>query len=71
VALRWPVVAIVALAVARHDLWWWDDPTRVLGLPIGLAYHVAFCFVIAGVMAWFLRLDPAEHEERPDGDRPS
>lgn len=68
-ARRGVVLLIVVLAVARHDLWWWDDPTRVLGVPIGLAYHVAFCFAVAAVMAWFLRLDPGEFDERGGGDR--
>ena len=66
--LRALTVVIVALAVVRHDLWWWDDPTRVLGLPVGLTYHVAFCFVVAGVMALFVREDRASQGD-DDGDR--
>ena len=61
--LRGLGLLIVALAVVRHDLWWWDDPSRVLGLPIGLAYHVAFCFVVAVVMALFVRQDRASWDD--------
>jgi hypothetical protein len=50
-----PLLLIGLLALVRHDLWWWDDPSRVLGLPIGLAYHVLYCVAVAGVMAWIVR----------------
>jgi len=43
--------ALLALFLLHNDLWWWNDSTLVLGLPIGLAYHVAFCLVTAAVMA--------------------
>ena len=66
--LRALAVVIVALALVRHDLWWWDDPERVLGLPVGLTYHVAFCFVVAGVMALFVRADRAPGGD-DDGER--
>lgn len=68
--LRALAVVIVALAVVRHDLWWWDDPTRVLGLPVGLTFHVAFCFVVAGVMALFVRGDRASRGDDDDGRAP-
>ena len=68
--LRGLGLLIVALAVARHDLWWWDDPS-LLGLPIGLAYHVAFCFVVAVVMALFVRADTAARDDDDAAGRPS
>ncbi|CAM2006983.1 hypothetical protein [Acanthopleuribacter pedis] len=40
------VIALVALFIVRVDVWQWDDPGRLLGLPIGLTYHVAFCFLL-------------------------
>lgn len=69
--LRGLGLLIVALAVVRHDLWWWDDPSRVLGLPIGLAYHVAFCFVVAVVMALFVREDTAARDDDDAAGGPS
>ncbi|MDH3404289.1 MAG: DUF3311 domain-containing protein [Acidobacteriota bacterium] len=48
---RGVVLAVAALAVLHNDLWWWNDPRLVLGLPVGLAYHLAFCLAATLVMA--------------------
>ena len=48
----------------RHDLWLWNDAGRLWGLPVGLAYHVAFCLVVALWMAGLARL------AWPSGPRP-
>lgn len=46
-------IALILLAILHQDFWFWDDATLVLGfLPIGLAYHSAYCIVAAGV--WYL-----------------
>ncbi len=50
---RLAVALVVALFLVRLDFWWWNDPQLVLGLPIGLAYQVAFCLA-AAVVLWFL-----------------
>ena len=42
--------ALVVLYLLHNDLWLWDDPRLVLGLPVGLAYHVAFCIATAVVL---------------------
>ena len=37
----------------HQDFWLWDDATLVFGfMPIGLAYHTAYCIVAAGL--WYL-----------------
>ena len=57
-----------ALYLLHNDLWAWDDPRLVLGLPVGLTYHVAFCFAVVGVMwlalrwAWPRDLEPIDLE---------
>ena len=43
--------ALAVLFLLRHDLWLWNEPARVAGLPAGLAYHVAFCLATALVLA--------------------
>ena len=48
---RFVPFALLALFLLHNDLWWWNDARLVWGLPIGLAYHFAFCIVTAGVMA--------------------
>ena len=54
-ARRWLPGALLALLALHHDLWWWNDASLVLGLPIGLTYHVVYCFAVTAVMALALR----------------
>jgi hypothetical protein len=69
---RGAALAVVVLAIVRHDLWWWNDPRLVLGLPIGLTYHVLFCLAVSVVMAFAVRAVPeADDAESPErGERP-
>jgi hypothetical protein len=61
-------IAIVALYVLHQDIWFWRTPyPLVFGfLPIGLAYHGAFCAASALLMwalttwAWPSHLEAAE-----------
>ena len=46
---------LLALFVLRIDLWLWDDSGRVLGLPVGLAYHVSYCVAVTLVMSLLVR----------------
>ena len=49
--VRWVLyVGLVALFLLHNDFWLWDDPKRVLGLPIGLLYHIGFCVAAAILM---------------------
>jgi hypothetical protein len=62
-------VAIAVLYGLHNDLFLWDDARRVLGLPVGLTYHVAYCFAAAGLMAllvvfgWPDELEAPSHDE--------
>lgn len=48
-------MALVLLAILHQDVWFWDDPSLVLGfLPIGLAYHLGYSVVTA--LVWCLVL---------------
>ena len=42
--------ALPALYLLHNDLWFWDDPNRFLGLPIGLTYHILFSAAVVLVM---------------------
>ena len=44
------LATLVLLYFAHNDLWWWHDDRIVLGLPIGLLYHVVYCLVVALLM---------------------
>jgi len=49
--MRWLLyLTMVLLYVLHNDLWFWDDATMVLGLPIGLTYHIIYCVVASGMM---------------------
>jgi hypothetical protein len=43
--------ALAALYLLHNDLWLWNDRRLVLGLPIGLAYHLGFCVAASAVLA--------------------
>ena len=69
-ALRKLLFGLLALFVVLHnDLWWWDDPSFVLGFPIALTYHLAYCLVAVGLMtllarfAWPTELEALAEEE--------
>lgn len=45
VSTRWiAYLALVLLYLLHNDLWFWNDSRIIMGLPIGLLYHVCFCF---------------------------
>jgi len=60
--------ALAALAVLHHDLWLWNDGRVILGMPIGLLYHVGYCFAAAALMLLLVRFawpEGLEAEEDP------
>ena len=60
------IYGLLVLAFVLHnDLWLWDDPTLLFGLPVGLTYHVLFCLAVAGILGLLVRFAwPAELEDR-------
>jgi hypothetical protein len=46
---------LAALFVLHQDTWLWRDARVVLGLPAGLAYHVAYCLAAAGALLLAVR----------------
>ncbi len=62
--IRWLLyAALVAMLALHNDVWFWDDPSLVLGLPVGLTYHIGFCIAAAVLMfllqrfAWPAKLE--------------
>ncbi len=41
----WIHAGLGLLFLLHNDFWNWTDSSRVLGLPVGLFYHLAFCAV--------------------------
>lgn len=65
----WKIPLYAALAVLyllHNDLWLWHDPRLVLGLPVGLLYHVAFCVATAVVLTLLVLYAWPDHLEVPD-----
>ncbi len=51
---------LVVLYLLHNDWWLWNRDDRVFGLPVGLAYHVAYSLLIVVWMALMVRfLSPA------------
>lgn len=64
-------LAIAALYLLHQDLWFWTEARPlVFGfLPIGLAYHAAYCIGAAALMFALTRAAwPAHLERAHDGD---
>lgn len=42
---------LVLLFVMHNDFWLWDNAQIVLGIPVGLLYHIVYCFIATILMA--------------------
>ena len=76
--VNWLLAAFVALLYVLHqDVWfWYSSRPLVFGfLPIGLAYHAAYCVAVAGLMwllvryAWPSHLEDAVEHRARTGER--
>lgn len=62
---RLAYAALPVLYVLRNDLWFWNDGSRFLGLPVGLTYHLLFSAAVVLAMWWLVRRAwPAAELER-------
>lgn len=46
---------LVLLFLLHNDFWLWETPRFVLGLPVGLLYHIGFCLAATLLMAAFVK----------------
>ena len=54
--IRWLLYALLVLLFLLHnDFWLWQTPQFVLGLPVGLLYHIGFCLAAMLLMAAFVK----------------
>ena len=58
-------LAIVALYALHQDVWFWRQarPLAFGFLPIGLAWHAAYCVAVSLVMVWLTRAAWPTHLE--------
>lgn len=47
--------ALFVVYLLHNDLWLWHDSRIVLGLPIGLLYHVGFCAAASVILFLLVR----------------
>jgi hypothetical protein len=62
-------IAIAALYLLHQDIWFWRQarPLMFGFLPVGLAYHGAYCVAVAGLMWGLTRFAwPSHLEDRED-----
>jgi len=55
--------ALALLYLAHNDLWLWSDARRVLGIPVGLAYHMLYCVAATTLLALVVRFAWPSHLE--------
>ncbi len=65
-ARRLVYAGVPALYLLHNDLWLWDDPRRLFGLPVGLLYHVGFCVAASVLMLLLVRRAWPSHLEARD-----
>ena len=46
---------LVLLFLLHNDFWLWETPRLVLGVPVGLLYHIGFCLAATLLMAAFVK----------------
>ena len=62
-------LALFVLYLLHNDIWLWRDPRLVLGLPVGLLYHIGFCVAAALLMALLVEYAWPRHLEAGDEGR--
>ncbi len=54
--LRWVLYSLLVLLFILHnDFWLWGTPQLVLGLPVGLLYHIVFCLAASLLMFFIVK----------------
>lgn len=48
-------LALLSLYLLHYDFWLWQRPDVVMGLPVGLLYHLLYCFLVSLVLAMLIR----------------
>jgi hypothetical protein len=63
-----PIAAVCVLYVLHQDLWFWRTARPlVFGfLPVGLAWHAAYCVAVSLFMFWLTRVAWPSHLDGPD-----
>lgn len=57
---------LVLLFILHNDFWLWENNQLILGLPIGLLYHIMFC-IVASILMLFLVKYSMNNSNEDDG----
>jgi hypothetical protein len=63
-------VLLLLLYLLHNDIWFWSDSRIVAGLPVGMVYHIVYCFAATGMMALLVKHAWPAHvddDEESDG----
>lgn len=61
-------IALGVLFLLHNDYWFWDNPIVILGLPVGLLYHIGFCVAAAVLMSLAINYAWPSHLQGEDTD---
>ena len=54
--MRYVVYGLLLLLYVLHtDVWYWNDSRNVLGLPIGITYHVLWTLLVTAAFGLAVR----------------
>ena len=64
-------LVLLSLYLLHNDLWLWDNPLLVVGIPVSLVYHIAFCVAASLLMLGLVRYAWPRHlSSEPIDDEP-
>ena len=53
------VLVVLAVLYSLHfDFWFWQRSDLVLGIPVGLLYHLGYCLVLSLALGLLIRARP-------------
>jgi hypothetical protein len=65
--MKWILyAALLALYLLHNDLWFWNDARLVMGIPVGLFYHILYCIAAAVLMVLLVKYAWPQHLETGD-----
>ena len=62
-------LVLIALYLLHNDLWFWNNPRLLAGIPVGLVYHMGFCVAASLLMLALVRQAWPRHLADEHGER--
>jgi len=61
-------LVIVIVYLLHNDLWFWNNPTIIMGIPVGLFYHLIYCFTASILLFLLIKFAWPKFVEEVDQD---